>query len=137
MPNIGRNRPKKISERLKEIQDFIKATPQQMCYVLSINEQMYRLYLKGTFDKSYSIKQERVFARIILIGEELDKRISELQHLQMRLKNYGKMNGKFLPVAGRKGEKIYAPRKYRGRKKPVKKSVKTSTLKEQDLNGKG
>lgn len=126
MPNNRKSGPVTISQRLNGIQDFTKASPELMAFVLDVKEQIYKLYLRGKFDNSNSVKQDKFLARVIMIDEQFDKRIEEINQLKEKYKKFGKRKTKFR-------DSVYknAPQK------PVKKSVKTSTLKEQDLNGKG
>lgn len=94
MSRTGKNKPKTISLRLKEIQQFIGASDDDMIYLLGMKEQMYRMYLSGKFDNTYSIKQERVLGRVVYLDEEIQKRIDTLKLLRGRFENYGKVNGK-------------------------------------------
>lgn len=91
---VSKSKPRKTSERLKEIQAYVGFKNADMASVLGITEQMYELYLSGKFDAVYGIRQERILARAILLDVELDKKIEQLQKARDHYRNYGKRSVK-------------------------------------------
>lgn len=101
-------RPKKFSNILIEARQELQLSSEVMSFILGMSEQMYQKYERGDWDKTYSVKKDRIIHKLDTLEIQVQQRILELESVRLKLKS-----------------------------KSVKKSVKTIHSKERNLNGKG
>lgn len=91
---IVKRKQKTISERLIEVREFAGLSTEEMAFLLSMKEQIYKDYERGAFDESYSIRHDRIIATLVYLDDEFAEKIELLQKARQQFKNYGKRNPK-------------------------------------------
>lgn len=81
-------KPKTISERLKEVQLFTGLSPEELAFVLDKKEQIYKMYLRGKFDHTYSIREDNLIMQLICLEELLEEKIALLENAKKLFKIY-------------------------------------------------
>lgn len=81
-------KPKTISERLKEVQLFTGLEAEELAFVLDKKDSMYKMYLRGRFDDSYSIRQDQLIIDILYLEDSFDEKISLLQNAKKLFRKY-------------------------------------------------
>lgn len=81
----------KLSRRLIKTERRLGLQPEDMAYILRIKEQMYRLYRIGDWDKTHSIRKDRMNDKLNALAPEIKSRV---KLLNSALKKYDKKNDK-------------------------------------------
>lgn len=91
---MAKRKLKTISERLKERREFLGLTQEQMAFVLDRKEQMYKLYEHGSFDDTYSIKEDYLIVQMVYLEDGLDEKIDTLQNAKRLFIRYAAGKGR-------------------------------------------
>lgn len=101
-------RTKKFSNILIEARAELNLSTETMAFIVGISEQMYQKYERGDWDKTYSVKKDRIIHKLDTLEIQVQQRILELESVRLKLQS-----------------------------KSVKKNVTPHHSKERNLNGKG
>src|SRR5690349_17741923 len=94
----------KISEEINEVKKAVKLNAVEMAFVLKEDLQLYKMYERGRFNKTYSIRQDHLRAKLVLFVELIEDRITELREAKMRLLTYKKNGAPVSSATGRKSD---------------------------------
>jgi hypothetical protein len=80
----------KISDEINEVKKVLGMDTAEMAFVLKEDLQVYKMYERGKFNGTYSVKQDRLRAKLILITDLLEERILQLREAKKAIIAYRK-----------------------------------------------
>lgn len=70
---------KKFSSILYEARSDLELSPEEMAFILSMPDQVYKRYERGQFDDTYSVRKERLLNKLGSLDIEIEKKILMLK----------------------------------------------------------
>lgn len=89
---------KKFSSLLFEARTALDLSPEEMAFILSMPDQVYKRYERGQFDDTYSIRKDRLQNKLGSFDIEIEKKILMLKTTLRKFQQRGKKSGKKLTL---------------------------------------
>lgn len=84
---------KKFSSILFEARTALELSPEEMAFILSMPDQVYKRYERGQFDDTYSIRKDRLQNKLGSLDIEIEKKILMLKAALRKFQQNNRSNG--------------------------------------------